>query len=406
MLLHGAEKNFPPKDTKSSPASGNANTKHVSTNAAVGDIHSQESTKGLLPVASLAVSSDATITNSLALCDSASTHSWVSAYLVKCLHLVGTPVNLTINGFNSTSLMKTHQVSFQVSAETNNSDFLFSFRAYVKDHISIGSDSISIPELQEKYPQLAPIKPIHYKYEEVEIIIGQNFYHAIRLVEYLLGEDSTSPCAVRLPIGWVLSGPFPPSFKSNSSCFKCVVEDMSLADQIKTWCELESYVAFKQVDARSDADERALSVLKNDTFHDGERYIVPMLWNDKESTLPNNYFSSLAQLNSLEKRLDKDPSLREKYAETIREDIQKGYVITVKAHNLKSRADREWYLPHHPVLNPNKPGKVCRVLNGASKCHGASLNKSLLIGPDLLQNLFLRFRQHKYAVSADIEGMF
>ena len=72
LLLHGAEINFPPKDTKNSPASGNANTKHVSTNAAVGDIHSQESTKFLLPVASLAVSWDATITNALALCDSAS----------------------------------------------------------------------------------------------------------------------------------------------------------------------------------------------------------------------------------------------------------------------------------------------------------------------------------------------
>ena len=57
----------------------------------------------------------------------------------------------------------------------------------------------------------------------------------------------------------------------------------------------------------------------------------------------------------------------------------------------------------------NKPGKVRRVLNGASKFHGTSLNKSLLVGPDLLQNLILvllQFRQHKYAVSADIEGMF
>ena len=96
---------------------------------------------------------------------------------------------------------------------------------------------------------------------------------------------------------------------------------MSLADQIKTWYELKSYGSFKQVDAHSTADKRALSVLKNDTFHDGERYIVPMLWNDKESTLLNNYFSSLAQLMSLEKRLDKDPSLREKYAKTIREDM-------------------------------------------------------------------------------------
>ena len=125
-----------------------------------------------------------------------------------------------------------------------------------------------------------------------------------------------------------------------------------------------------------------------------------MLWNNKESTLPNNYFSSLVQLKSLEKRLHKDPSLRKKYAETIREDIQKGYVITVKAHDPKSRADREWYLPHHPVLNPKKPGKVRRVLNGASKCHGASLNKSLLVGWISFKSSFL------YLVSADIEGMF
>ena len=72
-------------------------------------------------------------------------------------------------------------------------------------------------------------------------------------------------------------------------------------------------------------------------------------------------------------------------------------------------ARNEWYLPHHPVVNPNKPGKVRRVLNGAAKFHGASLNKSLLTGPDLLQNLIyvlLRFRQHPFAVSADIEGMF
>ena len=134
-----------------------------------------------------------------------------------------------------------------------------------------------------------------------------------------------------------------------------------------------------------------------------------MLWIDSNVSLPNNYYSSLAQFKSLERRLSKDTELRERYAETIREDIRKGYVVTVEPHDPRKRSDREWYLPHHPVVNPNKPGKVRRVLNGASKFHGTSLNKSLLVGPDLLQNLIfvlLRFRQHKYAVSADIEGMF
>ena len=48
-------------------------------------------------------------------------------------------------------------------------------------------------------------------------------------------------------------------------------------------------------------------------------------------------------------------------------------------------------------------------MNGASKFQGISLNSVLLTGPDLLQRLIhtlMRFRQHQFAVSADIEGMF
>ena len=61
------------------------------------------------------------------------------------------------------------------------------------------------------------------------------------------------------------------------------------------------------------------------------------------------------------------------------------------------------------MFHPNKPGKVRRVLNGGVKFHGVSLNSKLLTGPDLMQTLihvFMRFRQHPYAVSADIEGIF
>ena len=64
-----------------------------------------------------------------------------------------------------------------------------------------------------------------------------------------------------------------------------------------------------------------------------------------------------------------------------------------------------WYLPHHPVTNPNKAGKVRRVANAASKLRGESLNSNLLTGPDLLNNLvgvLLRFREHPVAVLSDI----
>ena len=148
---------------------------------------------------------------------------------------------------------------------------------------------------------------------------------------------------------------------------------------------MESYGAMKNVDSRSAADRQANDILEQTTILKDGRYHVGMLWADEDPELPNNYFSALAQFNSLERRLDKDPELKAKYAKNINEDLTKGYVIKVdQPQEPQQRSKTEWYLPHHPVINPNKPGKVRRVLNGAAKFRGVSLNNSLLTGPDLL----------------------
>ena len=187
-------------------------------------------------------------------------------------------------------------------------------------------------------------------------------------------------------------------------------QDFELASQVKSWYYMEWYGALKQVDPRSTSYARTHDILENTTVHNAKRYNVGMLWAEDNIELPNIYFSALVQLQSLEKRLAKDQTLREKYSINIKEDLDKDYVASVKdAHKVESRFEREWYLPHHPVVNPNKPGKVRRVLNGAAKFHGASLKKSLLTRPDLWRELIyvlLRFRQHPFTVSADIEGIF
>ena len=70
---------------------------------------------------------------------------------------------------------------------------------------------------------------------------------------------------------------------------------------------------------------------------------------------------------------------------------------------------KQWFLPHHPVLNPNKPGKVRMVMDAAAKKNGVSLNGNLLIGPDLLNSLtgvIMRFREQRVAIAADIEVCF
>ena len=46
-----------------------------------------------------------------------------------------------------------------------------------------------------------------------------------------------------------------------------------------------------------------------------------MLWADDNVQLPNSYFSSIVLLNSLEKRLSRNTTLKENNAKTIDEDV-------------------------------------------------------------------------------------
>lgn len=68
-----------------------------------------------------------------------------------------------------------------------------------------------------------------------------------------------------------------------------------------------------------------------------------------------------------------------------------------------------WYLPHHPVFQPQKPDKVRVVFDCSAKYREASLNDQLLQGPDLTNTLIgvlTRFREEPVALMADIEAMF
>ena len=134
-----------------------------------------------------------------------------------------------------------------------------------------------------------------------------------------------------------------------------------------------------------------------------------MLWSEPEPNLPNNYGSALGQLHPLERRFQRDPNLKRLYQQSTDADVEKGFVKILNESEIKGTLGKVWYLPHHPVLHPNKPGKSCRVCNAASKYKEVCLNDKLLAGPDLLHGLvetIFRFREGPIALTADIESMF
>ncbi|XP_062558258.1 uncharacterized protein LOC134223135 [Armigeres subalbatus] len=119
---------------------------------------------------------------------------------------------------------------------------------------------------------------------------------------------------------------------------------------------------------------------------------------------------AIRRLQSLERKLAKDPSLRTRVHQKLEEYVAKGYCHKATPMELRSfDTKRVWYLPLCVVVHPKKPEKVRVVWDAAAKVEGVSFNSALLKGPDLLNpliSILYHFREHPIAVTGDIEEMF
>ena len=158
------------------------------------------------------------------------------------------------------------------------------------------------------------------KLKVVKMILGQNCYHIHRPVEY---KNCTNgePWAVKTKLGWTLCGPLPQqkAVQMTASCVTASEVD-ALAEQIKTWWDIESYASRCDVSGRSKEAKKALQMLEQITKFDGERFEVGLLWKGNDPVLPNNYSSALSQTKSLEYRLEKKPELKKLYQDSIKVD--------------------------------------------------------------------------------------
>ena len=80
-----------------------------------------------------------------------------------------------------------------------------------------------------------------------------------------------------------------------------------------------------------------------------------------------------------------------------------------KKTDVKPDNGKLWYLPHHVVKHPSKPGKVRIVFNCSTNYGGASLYRNPLSSPDLtnpLIGILLRYRTKEAAFMGDIKAIF
>ena len=213
--------------------------------------------------------------------------------------------------------------------------------------------------VKDRYPHLKNLPNHCYNLNEVHVIPGQECYDIHHPLKFKKSDSQTEPWPVKSKKGWALSGPLPLKQVATFATTATSFADNKLANQLSRWWDIEAYASYCDITRHSKEEQRANKTLEQTSRLTCERCEVGFLWREEELKLPNNFYSAMGRLKTLERSLQKDDILRKRYQQNIDTDFKAGYVRKVQQVELKETRDKlQWYLPHHSVINLHKPQTV------------------------------------------------
>ncbi|XP_028298181.1 uncharacterized protein LOC114460481 isoform X2 [Gouania willdenowi] len=308
--------------------------------------------------------------------------------------------------------------------------------AYTREFIPANRGHIPTPDTARAWPHLEHLiehiaPPLDC---EIGLLLGYNCPQALMPREVVCGEEN-QPYAQKTDLGWsiisycdsceavsdvigvshrIFVRQVIPETELNTKLknevhyvCKTQVKEVTFPDIIKA---LESDFSERAVEETSISQEdlRFLTKLQQGIKQkqDGH-YEMPLPFKSDRPNLPNNKSSAMQRLSSLERRFKKDQRYYTDYVNFMKDIIARGDAEKVPEKELCNTP--AWYIPHHGVYHPQKPGKIRVVFDGSAQYQDTSLNEHLLTGPDLTNTLvgvLCRFRKGSVAVMCDVERMF
>ena len=102
-----------------------------------------------------------------------------------------------------------------------------------------------------------------------------------------------------------------------------------------------------------------------------------LLWkSDDDTPFPDSKAMATKRLHGTERRLVNDQEKAAAYQATIDAYLKKGHARKLSREEAQLRLSRRWFLPHHAVTNPNKPGRFRMVFDAAARSQGTSLRQT------------------------------
>ncbi|XP_044756954.1 uncharacterized protein LOC123315355 [Coccinella septempunctata] len=348
-----------------------------------------------------------------ALFDEASTITMIDAKLADEIGATGPCEALKIKWTNSMTSEETDskRVNMQIRGKNEETNYLLNNVRTVKN-LCLPVQSVDMKSMSQKFRYLQNLKLSSLVNAQSRILIRQDNIDLIIAREVHEG-GKNDPVLSKSKLGWVLHGNIGKNYLGRVDeefSFFVIHQYEELEELVKNSFKIDC-LGVKYYNKEQNSDVlRAEAILEKTTRRIGlNKWETGLLWKNDDVELPNNKFTALTRLKSIERKMVINEAFGIEYEKKIEEYVEKGYARKLSYSEVQQRSGRRWFLPHFAVTNKNKPGKIRFVFDAAAKTNGVSLNDVLLKGPDLLNSLLgviFEFRQRNIAVTADIQEMF
>ncbi|KAL6419071.1 hypothetical protein ACFW04_011593 [Cataglyphis niger] len=263
--------------------------------------------------------------------------------------------------------------------------------------------------IRKTWPHIDGIEladPDFFAADPVEILLGADVCAAILQPGFRRG-GQRQPVAQQTTLGWILSGSVGSSAANRPAQSHHCCSDNDLHSLVQGFWRQEE-VTVKDVPLTSDEQEAEDHFVSTHSRDADGRFVVRLPVRLPLPDLSGTKRSAARLLGHMERRFARDEQLKQLYTDFMQEYEVLGHMSPVRPASAAGPAD--CFLPHHGVMRKGSPCKIRVVFNGSSAVSsGASLNRHLKVGPNLLpalEDILLRWRVHRFVLASDIEKMY
>lgn len=335
-----------------------------------------------------------------ALLDTCSTAHFVTESFAKKLGSPMQPCSIPVSGIDSITTTSKHAIKITFESNYNPFSKTLNFLTvpiiadFVPDNL-FPRNSVNIPK------GIVLADPEFHIPRPVDLLIGSGATISLmRTGRIELSQGNSDLILQKTALGWVLVGS-PDNSKAVVSASCHLTELKTLMN--KFW-EIEDLDSTK---TKSMEHVNAENHYIQNTSRDKDgRFIVRLPFRENHDVLGDSRTHALRRFHALERKLMKDPELKREYTRVMEDYITSNHMSLVQDFS-----NDGYYLPHHSVVKVSSATTKVRVVFDASAktSTGLSLNDTLITGPTIQDKLFqhlIRFRFHKYVITADIEKMY